>query len=134
MFNPHLLSPSGRISKLTLWNYVQPNTYGAVAAGARMAAAARKLLGVQPYHFHTKIMLKEPSTGGAWMVHQDFGYWYRTGTLHPDQMMSCILAVDEASLENGCLEVRRTWCVCVCGSCGMMRVVWVAGGGLYGVL
>ena len=52
------------------------------------------------------MMLKEPYTGGAWAWHQDYGYWYNAGYLFPD-MASCLIAVDRASKENGCLQVLR---------------------------
>ena len=36
-----------------------------------------------------------------------FGYWYRLGCLNPNVMMSCIIAIDQATLENGCLQVLK---------------------------
>jgi ectoine hydroxylase len=51
-------------------------------------------------------MLKEPLIGGAWEWHQDYGYWYDNGCLYPD-MASCLVAVDRATQENGCLQVVR---------------------------
>ncbi len=48
--------------------------------------------------------LKEPRIGGAWEWHQDYGYWYEFGCLYPD-MASCMIAVDAATRENGCLQV-----------------------------
>ena len=35
------------------------------------------------YHYHSKLMLKEPEVGGAWVWHQDYGYWYQNGCLYP---------------------------------------------------
>lgn len=68
---------TGRKSNLTLWNNVNVNTtYGAIAASKRMNDAVTRLMprgAAAPYHFHTKLMLKEPRTGGSWVVHQDFG-------------------------------------------------------------
>ena len=61
--------------------------------------------GASPYHIHTKVVLKEPRTGGAFNCHQDFGYWYACGTLDPNSMMSVIVAVDAHDVENGCLHV-----------------------------
>ena len=37
----------------------------------------------EPYHSHTKVLLKEPQSGGAWEWHQDFGYWYNQGLRRP---------------------------------------------------
>jgi ectoine hydroxylase-related dioxygenase (phytanoyl-CoA dioxygenase family) len=50
------------------------------------------------------MMLKEPFVGGAWEWHQDYGYWYQNGCLYP-LLASCLIAVDRASKENGCLQV-----------------------------
>jgi ectoine hydroxylase-related dioxygenase (phytanoyl-CoA dioxygenase family) len=65
-----------------------------------------RLLGDEVYHYHHKMMLKEPRVGGAWEWHQDYGYWYNNGCLFPD-MASCLIAVDRATRENGCLQVIR---------------------------
>ncbi len=62
------------------------------------------LLGDEVYHYHHKMMLKEPYVGGAWEWHQDYGYWYDYGCLYPD-MGSCFIAVDPATRANGCLQV-----------------------------
>ena len=65
-----------------------------------------RLLGGEVYHWHHKMILKEPFTGGAWEWHQDYGYWYNNGCLFPD-LASCMIAVDRATKENGCLQVLR---------------------------
>ena len=57
------------------------------------------------YHYHTKLMMKEPKTGGQWYWHQDYGYWYHNAILKPD-MATCFMAIDKCTVENGCLEVR----------------------------
>ena len=44
--------------------------------------------------------------GGAWAWHQDYGYWYHNGCLFP-QLVSCMIAVDRATQENGCLQVLK---------------------------
>jgi ectoine hydroxylase-related dioxygenase (phytanoyl-CoA dioxygenase family) len=98
---------AGSFARLTLWHKIMPKTcYGAVAASTRMVSIVRALFaGVEPYHIHTKIILKEPRSGGAFDVHQDFGYWHACGPLDPNVMMSCIVAVDDADAANGCLHV-----------------------------
>jgi ectoine hydroxylase-related dioxygenase (phytanoyl-CoA dioxygenase family) len=52
------------------------------------------------------MILKEPLTGGAWEWHQDYGYWYNNGCLFP-YLASCMIAVDRATKENGCLQVLK---------------------------
>ena len=64
----------------------------------------QQLLGGEVYHYHSKMMLKEARVGGAWEWHQDYGYWYNNGCLYP-LMASCLIAVDRATSENGCLQV-----------------------------
>jgi len=32
-----------------------------------------QLLGGEVYHYHTKLMMKEPFTGGSHIWHQDYG-------------------------------------------------------------
>ena len=58
-------------------------------------------------HFHSKLMQKEPKVGGAWEWHQDYGYWYKNEFLLPGQMISIMIAITDASKENGCLQVIR---------------------------
>ena len=82
------------------------SVYAAIVRSRRIAANMEALLGDEVYHYHHKMMLKEPRVGGAWEWHQDYGYWYNNGCLYPD-MASCLVAVDRATRENGCLQVLR---------------------------
>jgi len=96
----------GRESRLTLWNHPGDDLYGMFSRCRRVVDSAEQLLGDEVYHYHAKMMLKEPRVGGAWEWHQDYGYWYQNGCLAPD-MLSVMIAVDRADRENGCLEVLR---------------------------
>lgn len=96
----------GRESKLALWNHPGDNIYGAIARSHRIVDAMERLLGDEVYHYHSKIMLKEPYVGGAWEWHQDYGYWYQNGCLYPT-MASCLIALDAATKANGCLQVIK---------------------------
>jgi ectoine hydroxylase len=80
--------------------------YTAIVQAEPLVNAMEMLLGDEVYHYHHKMILKEPRTGGAWTWHQDYGYWYHNGCLFPD-MASCMFAVDRATKENGCLQVIR---------------------------
>jgi len=98
---------SGGESKLALRNELDDNSiYTAVVRSERVAGQMARLLGDEVYHYHHKMMLKEPRVGGAWEWHQDYGYWYNFGCLFPD-MASCLVAVDRATRANGCLQVLR---------------------------
>ncbi len=97
---------AGRASRLSLWNHPGDDLYGMFARCRRIVDAAEQLLGGEVYHYHSKMMLKEPKVGGAWEWHQDYGYWYQNGCLLPD-MLSALIAVDQATQENGCLQLLR---------------------------
>ncbi|APZ90717.1 phytanoyl-CoA dioxygenase family protein [Fuerstiella marisgermanici] len=84
----------------------EDSIYGAIVRAQPLVEVMEHLLGDEVYHYHHKMILKEPRTGGAWTWHQDYGYWYNNGCLFPD-MASCMIAVDQATKENGCLQVIR---------------------------
>ena len=64
----------GSAIKLALWNKAGENIYGMVARCPRIVDAMEQLLGDEVYHYHSKMSIKEPFTGGAWNWHQDYGY------------------------------------------------------------
>ncbi|MCA9013622.1 MAG: phytanoyl-CoA dioxygenase family protein [Planctomycetaceae bacterium] len=80
--------------------------YSAIVQGQPLVDAMEVLLGGEVYHYHHKMILKEPRTGGAWTWHQDYGYWYNNGCLWPN-MASCMISVTPSTKENGCLQVIR---------------------------
>jgi len=97
---------SGGQSRLTIWYEAGDDTYGMFARCERIVKATERFFGCAPLFFHSKVMMKEPRIGGAWSWHQDYGYWYADGFIYPD-MLSCLIAVDPATRENGCLQVLR---------------------------
>lgn len=101
-----LKDAAGRQSKLSLWNHPGDDIYGAIARSERVVNSMEQLLGGEVYHYHSKMMLKEPKVGGAWEWHQDYGYWYSNGCLYPD-LASCLIAVDRANKENGCIQMLK---------------------------
>jgi ectoine hydroxylase-related dioxygenase (phytanoyl-CoA dioxygenase family) len=96
----------GGVIRLALRNDLPDDIYSAFVRSERIVNAMERLLGGEVYHYHHKMILKEPRTGGAWEWHQDYGYWYHTGCLFPD-LGSCMIAVDRATRENGCLQVLK---------------------------
>ena len=96
----------GSITTTVLWTDPGDDLFGAIARCERVAGGAERLLGGEVYHYHSKLTLKAPETGGAWNWHQDYGYWYFNGNLFPD-MLSVFIAIDPATEENGCLRVIR---------------------------
>jgi ectoine hydroxylase-related dioxygenase (phytanoyl-CoA dioxygenase family) len=98
---------TGGETRLALRNDLDDSSiYTAIVRSPRVVKSMESLLGDEVYHYHHKMMLKEPRVGGAWEWHQDYGYWYNFGCLYPD-MGSCMLAVDQATQANGCLQVLR---------------------------
>ena len=97
---------TGQITKLTLWNEAGDDLYGMFSRSPRIVDRMEQILGGEVYHYHTKMMLKEPRVGGAWEWHQDYGYWYHNGCLYP-LLASCLIAVDKATRSNGCLQVLK---------------------------
>lgn len=96
----------GGAIKLVVENQVTDDIYGAIVRSKKIVETVESLLDDEVYHYHHKMILKEAFTGGAWAWHQDYGYWYNNGCLFPD-MASCLIAVDRATRENGCLQVLR---------------------------
>ena len=90
---------------MALWNNVDESIFGLFPRCERMVNRMEALIGEEVYHYHSKLIQKEPGTGGAWAWHQDYGYWYQNGLLYPDKVCSVMVAVDKATQENGCLQV-----------------------------
>jgi hypothetical protein len=96
----------GGTVRLSLWNHPGQGIYGAFARCQRLVSVAEQILRDEPYHYHSKMIMKDARVGGAWTWHQDYGYWYSNGVLTPN-LVSASIAVDQATRENGCLQVIR---------------------------
>lgn len=96
----------GGIVKLALWNEAGDDVYGLFSRSCRVVDRVEQLLGSEVYHWHSKMIQKEPFVGGAWTWHQDYGYWYYDGCLFPE-LISVMIALDPANKENGCLQVLK---------------------------
>ncbi|MEE2981678.1 MAG: phytanoyl-CoA dioxygenase family protein [Pseudomonadota bacterium] len=88
------------------WTRHGDDYLGAMTRIARLVEGAAALIGEPVYHFHSKLVCKPPHGGDIVDWHQDFGGWYQDGCLLPD-MLTCIVAVTEATPENGCLTFLR---------------------------
>lgn len=99
------LDSAGKVSRLSLRYDLPASVYSAYARHRAIVEPMEQLIGEEVFHYHHKMMLKEPRVGGAWEWHQDYGYWY-ANFLRAD-MASCMIAVDRANRENGCLQVLR---------------------------
>ena len=67
---------------------------------------AKSLLKSDVYVLNSKLNIKSAFTGGHFDWHQDYGYWYNNGCLFP-HLASCMIAVDQATVANGCLQVLK---------------------------
>lgn len=95
---------SGGKTILAVRDALGDDIYSRIVRSRRVAESMSRLLGDEVYHYHHKLMLKEPLVGGAWEWHQDYGYWYSYGCLYP-HMASCYIAIDRATRANGCLQI-----------------------------
>ena len=96
----------GNDVRLSLWNHPGNGIYGMIARSERVVNRVEQLLADEAYHYHSKMILKDAKVGGAWAWHQDYGYWYQNGLLFPN-LCSVMIAVDNATEENGCLQVLK---------------------------
>jgi ectoine hydroxylase-related dioxygenase (phytanoyl-CoA dioxygenase family) len=96
----------GSVIKLVVENELGDDIYSAIVRCHRVVDTMERLLGGEVYHYHHKMILKEPHVGGAWEWHQDYGYWYHNGCLFPS-LASCMIALDRATRQNGCLQLLR---------------------------
>ncbi len=63
----------GGTTTLALNNDLGDTLYASIVRLERVAENMSKFLGDEVYHYHHKMMLKEPIVGGAWEWHQDYG-------------------------------------------------------------
>jgi ectoine hydroxylase-related dioxygenase (phytanoyl-CoA dioxygenase family) len=62
----------------------------------------RSIFQEEPVLFEDKLNYKYPRGGGEFALHQDRWYWQNIPTR---QIVSILIYLDEATAENGCLEV-----------------------------
>ena len=96
----------GGKAQLVLWNKAGEDLWGSIARCERIVNAMEQLLEDEVYHYHSKMSIKRPRTGGAWSWHQDYGYWYQNGCLYPD-LASAFIAIDPNTRANGCMQVLK---------------------------
>lgn len=97
---------SGKKAKLAIWHELGDDIWASTSTHPGVVNTVRALMGEEVAFFHGKVMLKEAGTGGAWEWHQDYGYWYNQGFAFP-RMLSAFAALDQATVENGCLQVLK---------------------------
>ncbi|XP_062570975.1 L-proline trans-4-hydroxylase-like [Saccostrea cucullata] len=96
----------GNESAQITWNQPGNDVTGLIARCDKVSGTAEKLLGGECYHYHSKVVLKDPLAGGERAWHQDYGYWYQNGCLFPD-MLTVFITLDKTDQSNGCLQLLR---------------------------
>jgi ectoine hydroxylase-related dioxygenase (phytanoyl-CoA dioxygenase family) len=96
----------GKTARLAFWSDTTSSVWGACSTHPNVVNNVRILMQEDVGFFHGKVTLKEAHTGGAWEWHQDFGYWYEQGYVFP-RMISVAVALDENTLENGCMRLLK---------------------------
>ena len=74
----------------------------AFATQEKMAAVAVALLGPDIWLYWNQAVVKYPETPRPFPWHQDNGYT----PVEPEQYLTCWLALNDATIENGCIWVR----------------------------
>ena len=101
-----LKDSTGGAQELTCWTELGDDLLGVFPRLERLVDYSTDILGEEIYHWHSKLSLKRPGADGRWDWHQDYPYWYKEGCLYPN-MITCTVAVDRSTAENGCLQVLR---------------------------
>jgi len=96
---------AGGESKFWVDDDLGDDYYSAISRCRRIVDSVEQMLGGEVYHWHHKMMLKSARTGGAFMWHQDYGYWHKVGYCLFPFMGSCMIAVNQTTKANGCLQV-----------------------------
>ena len=61
-----------------------------------------------PAHLSCQLMMKEAKTGGGFVWHQDYGYWYQNGCLFPE-MATVFIPVDRYTSLSVILRCIMDW-------------------------
>lgn len=81
--------------------YIPP--FKALSEDARIVEPVKQILDAEIYVWHSKINVKDAFEGTVWLWHQDYGYWMWDGV--QPKLVSVMVLLDEATINNGCLLV-----------------------------
>ena len=77
--------------------------FKSLSEDARIVEPVKKMLKSEVYIWHSKINVKDAFEGTVWLWHQDYGYWMWDGV--EPKLISVMVLLDEATINNGCLLV-----------------------------
>ena len=75
--------------------------YQALGRHPNIVGVLARIFGPDIKMFRNAVLLKPPEVGSAKGMHQDSPYW----PIRPMELCSCWFAIDEATVENGCMGV-----------------------------
>lgn len=81
--------------------FESPSALATLPAHPKILDRLEGLMGGTVLLHHSKLMMKNPRVGSAQWWHQDYAYWPKG---RPD-MVACMIWLDDATKENGCLQV-----------------------------
>ena len=85
---------------VNMWK--RESSYEAAIHNPLIAGTARALLNTPEVRlWHDQIISKPPKDNGHFGFHHDFFFW----PLSPPNIVSCWLALDDATVDNGCMHV-----------------------------
>ena len=79
------------------------DTLARVIRSPRLRGVVEPLLGPDVGLFHVKFIMKSPEVGGPVPWHQDYAYW--TDQADAPLQLNCMVYLDDADDQNGCLQV-----------------------------
>lgn len=81
------------------------DTFARLAQDARLLDPFTSLFNDRPVLFEDKLNYKYPSGGSPFPMHQDYSYWQD----YSARLTTAMIYIDQATKENGCLEVVPGW-------------------------
>jgi ectoine hydroxylase len=93
---------SGAVRQVYLAHRHSP-PFREVSRDRRILDPVEQVIGGPVYIWHSKINVKDAFEGTVWLWHQDYGYWMWDGV--GPQLVSVMVFLDRATVNNGCLMV-----------------------------
>ena len=90
---------AGRSYGVAIWTQIDDSLLGMLPCMERIVVAVESLLGRSCYHWHSKLLRKQPGDGEVG-IHQDYATWYEDGCLFP-HLLTCSIIIDASHRENG---------------------------------
>ena len=102
--NQNYEGEEGLGTRLVYRGELSEDAYSALVQSRRILDVLANLFQDQVSYYYHICMLKNPGTGG-WQWHQDYGYHYKE--FFTPKFISVMVALDEATADNGCLRVVK---------------------------